>query len=415
VSLKFLHCADLHLDSPLQGLAFPPHAAERIRNATRRAFERVVAAAMDEHVDFVVIAGDIYDTGLQSYESALYFNRQMVRLSDQGIKTFLVYGNHDALSKLDKNTRLPASVKVFDHRKPESFVDDRELGVAIHGQSFGSSATVQDLAAKYPAAVPDLLNIGILHTSLSGIEGHAPYAPCSVESLVDKGYDYWALGHVHSHQVVHKHPHIVYPGNTQARQMREAGERYCEIVTSDGRALNVTPRAVAEIPWFDRTVDVAGASSRHEVVERLRPEMQAVVEAAGNRTAVVRLRLTGVTAAHGELTRDGERLGADARALADEVALDQLWLERLEVKTLPCLDLDRLARGQDPLGEVLRLVRDAASREDLAGVLDDLRKKLPAELESGIEGLSAASRGGVLPEVEARLAARLAEEGGPED
>lgn len=137
---KFLHCADLHLDSPLQGLAFPPHAAERIRNATRRAFERIVAVAMEEGVDFVVIAGDIYDAGLHSYESALYFNRQMVRLDNQRIKAFLIYGNHDAYDTLEKNTRLPASVRVFDHRNPESSVDE-ELGVAVHGQSFGSGAT----------------------------------------------------------------------------------------------------------------------------------------------------------------------------------------------------------------------------------------------------------------------------------
>jgi len=137
--MKFIHCADVHLDTPLQGLAqYSGAPVHEIRNATRRAFEKVLNAAIEEKVDFLVIAGDLYDTGLKSFESALFFNKQMVRLNDAGIKVYLVYGNHDAASKLTKQLRPPGNVHVLRTNEPETIVDGN-LGVAIHGQGFATS------------------------------------------------------------------------------------------------------------------------------------------------------------------------------------------------------------------------------------------------------------------------------------
>jgi len=186
--MKFIHCADVHLDTPLQGLAqYPGAPVNEIRNATRRAFEKVLDAAVSKRVDFLIIAGDLYDTGLKSFESALFFNKQMVRLKDAGIDVYLIYGNHDAASKLIKQLRPPGNVHIFRASEPQTFSNE-ELRVAIHGQSFATPEITEDLAAKYPPPVPGMFNIGVLHTNLAGISEHANYAPCTLESLRNKGH-----------------------------------------------------------------------------------------------------------------------------------------------------------------------------------------------------------------------------------
>jgi len=158
-----------------------------IRNATRRAFEKVLDTAISERVDFLIIAGDLYDIKLKSFESALFFNKQMSRLKDAGIEVYLIYGNHDAASKLNKQLRPPSNVHVFRATEPQTF-SNNELRVAIHGQSFATPEITEDLESKYPAPVPAFFNIGVLHTNLAGISEHANYAPCSLETLRNKGY-----------------------------------------------------------------------------------------------------------------------------------------------------------------------------------------------------------------------------------
>ena len=223
--MRFIHCADVHLDTPLQGLAqYPGAPVSEIRNATRRAFEKILDAAVTERVDFLIIAGDLYDTGLKSFESALFFNKQMARLKDAGIDVYLIYGNHDAASKLIKQLRPPCNVHIFRASEPQTFTND-ELRVAIHGQSFATPEVIEDLAAKYPSPVPGFFNIGVLHTNLAGISEHANYAPCTIETLKNKGYQYWALGHVHNRQILCTDPYIVYPGNIQGRHGKEQGEK----------------------------------------------------------------------------------------------------------------------------------------------------------------------------------------------
>ena len=215
--MRFIHCADIHLDSPLRGLEFYDGApAEEMRGATRRAFANVVDLAIDRSVDFVLIAGDIFDGDWPDFNTGLYFASQLRRLAESDVRVFLTYGNHDAVSKLTRSVPLPKNVFSFPANRPATEVIE-SLGVAIHGQSFASEAVSTDLSAAYPAARNGLLNIGVLHTSLSGREGHQPYAPTTADRLTDKAYDYWALGHVHTREIVRESPWIVFPGNTQGR------------------------------------------------------------------------------------------------------------------------------------------------------------------------------------------------------
>ena len=236
--MKFIHAADLHLDSPLHGLErYEGAPVDEIRSATRRALENLVALAIEQRVDFVLLAGDQYDGDHDDYRTVLFFTQQMIRLRDADIRVFAITGNHDATSKMTKSLRLPDNVRLLSPKKPETIAPD-DLGVAIHGRGFAKQAEFENFVPDYPAARAGRFNIGLLHTSLDGREGHAAYAPCSVADLRSKGYDYWALGHVHQRQDVAKEPLIVFPGNVQGRHIREAGAKGCMLVTVDeqGRA-----------------------------------------------------------------------------------------------------------------------------------------------------------------------------------
>ncbi len=193
---KFIHTADIHLDSPLRGLSrYEGAPVERLRGATREAFCNLVQFAIDEEVQFVIIAGDLFDGDWKDYNTGLFFASQMSKLRENEIRVFIVSGNHDAASAITRKLHYPDNVRFFISDSPEA-IRIEEIGVALHGQSFAQRDVTNNLAANYPSAEPDYYNIGVLHTALNGREGHAGYAPCSIADLSAKNYDYWALGHV---------------------------------------------------------------------------------------------------------------------------------------------------------------------------------------------------------------------------
>src|SRR5579863_10246255 len=411
--MKFIHCADVHLDTPLQGLAqYSGAPVHEIRNATRRAFEKVLNAAIAEKVDFMVIAGDLYDTGLKSFESALFFNKQMVNLKEAGIDVYLIYGNHDASSKLTKQLRPPGNVHVLRASEPQTIVNEH-LGIAIHGQSFATPEITEDLAANYPDPFRDLLNIGMLHTNLSGISDHANYAPCSLEELKNKGYQYWALGHVHNRQVLCADPYIVYPGNIQGRHGKEQGEKSCELVTvADAGTISISPISTSVVPWIESCIDASGCQNADEVYDKLRTTLGALVLQAKERVTAVRLKLSGATDAHTELNRDPDQVRNESISIANECGNGLLWIERVQVATLPRFDRASLLTRDDPVGEIVRIVATLRSNPaalDNFSSIQELRKKLPPDIAEGAEPieLDTSTLVAALEEAEGLLLARL--------
>lgn len=412
--MKFIHCADVHLDTPLQGLAqYPGAPVHEIRNATRRAFEKVIDAALLERIDFLIIAGDLYDVGLKSFESALFFNKQMSRLDDAGIDVYLIYGNHDAASKLIKQVRPPANVYVFKSNAPETFTND-DLHVAIHGQSFATPEVMDDLAANYPPPMPHYFNIGVLHTNLSGSAEHANYAPCTLESLKNKGYQYWALGHVHNREILCTDPYIVYPGNIQGRHGKEPGEKSCELVTvSDTFAVSLRTIPTSVASWIEVELDASGCGSANDVFEKMSSVLGEVASRHKGRVTAVRLRITSETDSHLELSRDPEQTRNEAISAANACSEGLLWIERVGIETRPKLDREALLHREDPIGEVARtaaLLRGHPEGLAQWNVLEDLIKKLPAELCEGEQSIcpDAEALSEALQEAESMLLARLA-------
>jgi DNA repair exonuclease SbcCD nuclease subunit len=412
--LKFLHAADIHLDSPLRGLErYEGAPVEEIRAATRRAFENLVGLAIEEEVGFVLLAGDLYDGDWKDYNTGLFFSAQMARLGEVEIPVFLIAGNHDAASQITKVLRPPANVRVFSTKRPETEILE-DLGVAIHGQGFAHASVSEDLSAGYPAALPHLFNIGLLHTSLDGRPGHASYAPCTVDGLRSRGYQYWALGHVHEREVVASDPWIVFPGNLQGRHARETGAKGATLVTVDDRgAARLEHRDLDVFRWASCLVDLADAASSGEVLDRVRAGLDLALADADGRPLAVRLRLTGACPVHAEIAGSSDHWVEELRALANGFGAGALWIERVLFATRPAATQSASSR-EDALGGLLRSVRgletDDGELSALTEGFAELKRKLPPELFADAEAfdpIDPARLRSLLPEVKDLLIARL--------
>jgi exonuclease SbcD len=388
---KFLHAADLHLDSPLRGLErYEGAPVDEIRGATRRALQNLIALAIEERVAFVLLSGDLYDGDWRDYSTGLFFTGQMARLQDAGIPAFVVAGNHDAASQITRVLRPPENVHIFSSRVPETAVLE-DLGVALHGQGFATRSVTEDLSQRYPGRIPGMLNIGLLHTSLDGRAGHEPYAPCTVDGLRTRGYDYWALGHVHKREVVSDDPWIVFPGNTQGRHARETGTKGCELVSVEDGQIQVTaPQSLDVVRWVNRPLDVRDATSMDAVLDATGQVFRALVGDAEGRIVAARLTLTGICGAHVRLQAERTRLLNECRALANAVGAGTLWLEKVAVDTRTSEPQERPLGHNDAFEGLLSAVRelelDATRLSAIGAEFSDLRGKLPPELVTGEDG-----------------------------
>lgn len=405
---RFVHAADIHLDSPLRGLeAYEDAPVEQIRGAARRAFDNLISLAVEEDAAFVVLAGDLYDGDWKDYNTGLYFMRRMGRLREAGIPVFVVSGNHDAASQLTRTLTLPDNVTMFSHKRPQTARLDA-LGVAIHGQSYAARTESENFSARYPPAEPGLFNIGLLHTGLNGRPGHDPYAPCTLENLLAKGYDYWALGHVHQREIVHVDPWVVFPGNIQGRHMREVGPRGCTLVTvDDGRISAVEHRDLDVLRFAWCGVDLGGCASVADMCRLARERMEDALREADGRPLVVRVELRGRTPLHARLYRDMESVRQEVRGVA--AVLGEVWLEKLVLATEPEHSGGGALSAPEGISLDMQAVSDVAELLDMIPDLRALRAKLPVELRGdedpfamdgdGLEQLRA--------EVREMLAARL--------
>ncbi len=384
-SFRFVHAADVHLDSPLKGLAGQEgSAAELIRSATRKAFEGLIARTIEEEAAFLIIAGDLYDGDWRDYQTGLFFVRQMGRLREAGIPAFLIYGNHDAQSKLTRSLNLPDNVTVFSTRKPETHRLE-ELDVALHGQGFMDRDTRENLARAYPGPVSGALNIGILHTGLAGTDGHAPYAPCTLAELRDKGYDYWALGHIHQPAVLSERPYVVYSGNVQGRHIRETGPRGAMLVSVDDGAISaLDPFHVDVVRWEIVRVRADGCDTSAEMHERVRGAIErAVAELADGRLLACRVEIAGRTALHSTLLASREQLLNEAKASAVGLGEDLAWVEKVVIKTEPAADAEPDPAVAEALASLGEASADEALIQDLREQVGTFVASLPPEVRDG--------------------------------
>jgi DNA repair exonuclease SbcCD nuclease subunit len=412
--MKFIHAADIHLDSPLTGLsAYRDAPVDLLRTAIRDAFSNLVSEAIEESVDFVIIAGDLYDGSWKDYNTGIFFSREMGRLNTVGIPVYLIYGNHDAESDTTKKLSLPANVHAFSTSKAQTF-QIPELKVALHGQSFKHAATTNNLASGYPAPEPGWLNVGVLHTALEGYAAHASYAPSSVAELSAKGYQYWALGHVHEFAELGNDPWIVFPGNLQGRHIREAGPRGAVLVTADeDRIISVERIFTDVLRWHRLEVNVSSASDLVETVRLVGQAFEKLIDDNPSaRPLAVRVILSGQSAAHGDLFGDEARLRAEIQGLSASLTGDRIWIEKVRLETTPAMSASDIRARADAIAD-LQILLEAAPTDPalLSSLLEDLRyliDRAPHDLADHLPELKAIRNGDLGPMIESIIPGLIA-------
>lgn len=334
MTFRFVHTADLHLDSPLVSLALrDPDLAAEVGVASRTALTRIVDLCLEQSVDALLIAGDLWDGSQTSAKTPRFLKQELTRLSDAGIRSFILRGNHDAASKISKELEPPPLCHIFGTKPSTEQFEAGGHSIAVHGVSFGEGAVPQSLLPRYPAPVVGAFNLGMMHTSLNGSVGHDVYAPCSVSDLDAHGYDYWALGHIHKRAEYLGRSTVVMPGIPQGRDIGEAGAMSVTLGTldDDGR-LGLKQHAVAALRFDRLAVDLSGVEDWAQAMSAL----TAAIRLAGEQPRdedhlVLRPHLTGQTPLAFRLARDLDQLRQEAVACAE--VMPGLWIDKVENRT----------------------------------------------------------------------------------
>ncbi|MDD3917676.1 MAG: DNA repair exonuclease [Synergistaceae bacterium] len=416
---RFVHTADLHLGSRVMSLpGMSPETSADLADGTYRAWREIVDLCIREAVDFLLVAGDVYDSADQNVRAQLQFKEGLRRLGENNIPAYIVRGNHDPDDAWSRSIAMPENAFIISSREPEVVIHrDREGRplAAIVGMSFASAHTRDNLAEQFPAREKDWpYTIGLLHCSVGGGQGHEPYAPCSIQDLRRCGYDYWALGHIHQPTVLDAGDSpIVYAGNPQGRDMGETGERGCRLVTvgADGTTGVDVQRTCAYL-WKEITINAGGSEDLGILEEGIRRELIAVSDRSGV-PIIGRIILAGATTLHRELVADG-----GIAALADRLIEDPpagrypVYPERIICRTVPVIDRETVLRHDNILGEICR-------RSDAARLGESERDRLRGAISSLYQSYARAYTtepddeefNAIVREAEALLLSRLAEGG----
>lgn len=374
--IRFLHAADLHIDSPFRGLAAAPeHVVAAARSSTLEAFDGLVSIALERGVDFVVLAGDVYDSADRSLRAQLRFRDGLERMTGAGIEVFVAHGNHDPLDSRMAALTLPERVVVFGPEvETHEVVRDGVTIAAVSGIGYRTRVVTENLTSGFSRHPGAPFHIGVLHCNLGGDTGHENYAPCTLSDLVGTGIDYWALGHVHTRAILNTTPHVVYPGNSQGRHIKETGQRGCYLATvSEHGDVELDFEALDRIRWCQVDVPINDVDAVDALEVRLHGVLGELSAAAEGRSIICRVRLSGRGPLHADLSRRGasdpllERL-REVLAGADPF----LWIDDLAIATRPDVDFEARRQGDDLVAEILRCADElACDTTALRGLLDE--------------------------------------------
>ena len=361
-TFSFIHCADLHLDSPFVGInAVEPRLAELLRDSTFDSFETIVTTAIERAVDFVLIAGDVYDSAEHSLRAQIRFRDSVQRLCSAGIPCYMIHGNHDPLNSWDAKLALPENAYRFGGESVEKVTVSREGErlADIYGISFPTREVEENLALQFHREGESEFAIGLLHCNVGGKQNHDNYAPCSLEDLKRSGIDYWALGHVHTREILSPMgPSVVYPGNIQGRSVRETGARGCYHVNVDShRKVKLEFVSTEQVRWFgenEATLDVCEIETMDELLEQLHELKEYLREKAESRPSIGRIAIEGRSEIHSKLNGFGteEDLLVTLRD-GEAERQDSVWIESLTVATRRLVDIDQRRGIDDFVGDFL--------------------------------------------------------------
>lgn len=304
-TMKFIHTADLHLDSPFKRLNDLPQAIfNKIKESSFRSFERIISYAIKEKVDFVLISGDLFDDENRSLTSQVYVRNQFERLQSHGIQVYMIHGNHDHLGGKWANITWPDNTHVFaDHVEVKAYEKEGKVMAYIYGFSYEQRVITKNMTNHYIKKDGALFHIGLLHGNLEGKEDHDPYAPFTIQQLLDRNLDYWALGHIHKRQIIHENPPIIYPGNIQGRHGKELGQKGCYIIEMHENKINSSFYPSAEIIWESKDIFIDPFDSADQLIEEIKTEKEELRRS--HRSTFLILKLKGYGKLHSIVNEEG--------------------------------------------------------------------------------------------------------------
>jgi DNA repair protein SbcD/Mre11 len=385
MQLKFIHAADLHLGSPFKGLSgISPKLGDRLRKASFDAYDRLIKTAISEKVDFVLIAGDSFDSGSGDLRAQYRFVSGMQQLRDAEIPVYLITGNHDPLDKWSDSLKLPDNVFRFSGEKPETytFTKKGEPAALIIGMSYAQQEVKENLTTRYPDGDRNLLSIALLHGNFGSESGHQPYSPFGMDDLRRKSeVDYWALGHIHKREVISdQSPLAVYPGNIQGRHFNEEGDKGCYLVEYDGKKcteLDFVP--LSDFIFKRVTIDCNGIGDLgafSEMTDELVRQWQGELD---GKNLLLKPTLSGMTELFVRF-QNQEELDELIDSINGKYAAGSpvVYFERPANRTLPVLDLEERKQSNDFFADLLRdfsalLTDQSEADEIIAEINQDLK------------------------------------------
>lgn len=366
--VRYIHAADLHLDTPFQGLAREAaqsgHLSRIMQDATFTALERLFRFCEEKRPDFLVLAGDIYNQENYSAKAQLALRDGCRRLDALGIRVFMAHGNHDPLSSRLTAIHWPENVTVFGPDVESRLVEkDGQPLALVHGISHAGSRENRNLAQLFRRDdTQSVFQLGVLHCTVEGEAKGDRYAPCSLDDLRRGRLDAWALGHIHQRRQWEDECFIAYSGNAQGLHINETGPRGCLLVTAcpreggwrcDSEFLRLGP-----VEWQKLELSLDAVDSLDALEDRLTRLLE---ESAGSldgscEALIARVTLTGRTPLDEQLRKAEACADIQERLLHLAANSPRIWLKDLIVETRPLLDEAEYRRREDLLGETMRLI-----------------------------------------------------------
>jgi exonuclease SbcD len=374
-NFSFVHAADLHLDSPFATLHVDnPDLARILRSATFEAFDRVVQLCLEKQVDFLLVAGDVYDGADRSLRAQVKFRDGLQRLAEAGIRSFVVHGNHDPLEGWSSTLEWPSGVHVFgDHVETVELKKDGTLLACIQGISYPQRDERRNLSLLFHRT-GSAFQIALLHANVGSDTGHEPYAPCSMEDLLRSEMDYWALGHVHSKRVLSNLlPFVVYPGNPQGRNIKETGEKGCYLVkVGDDKEVEMEFHATDVIRWTTYDLPIHDLQTEQDLMNAFERVCVGISEKASGRPTMLRISLSGRSPLFKFLKAPNTL--PDLLEILHEMGSSYsppVWVEQIQLSVGPDVDPMVRMKERDFLGDLIRYSRELLGKRDLGALVKE--------------------------------------------
>lgn len=362
-SITFIHAADLHLDSPMIGLKTLPHAIfKRLQESTFQALKKLVDTAIVNNVDFVIIAGDLYDEEDRSVRAQIRFRNEMNRLAQCGIPVYIVHGNHDHLSGTRFNMEMPNNVHIFAEKVEMKSFEKANIFVHLYGFSYPTRHVHDKMIDQYKIMGGADYHIGILHGNIEGNYEHGQYAPFHLNDLLKKDFNYWALGHIHKRAILNENPTIVYPGNIQGRNKKETGEKGFYLVQLNQKEVELQFIESSDIIWKKLVVDASNVSKFDEIYLLCK---KVVEENRDNKCGVLMtLNLTNI-----DIEFEGHKSiynGELLEVLQDEEKEEEnfVWLVELSVSENVNWNKEKLKMDSDFYSELFQTTKELSDIEN---------------------------------------------------